>query len=60
MAILPELALLTGALAFFALSLSKHLDDNQVRNTAVFFGVVTFLCALISVHQESTSFAGCY
>ncbi len=60
MAILPELALLTGALAFFALSLSKTLDAKQVSNTAIFLGVVTFICALISFNLNATVFNGCY
>ena len=60
MAILPELALLTGALAFFGLSLSKQLDETQVNNTAVFLGIVTFICTLVSFNQDTTVFNGCY
>lgn len=60
MAILPELALSTGALAFFALSLSKHLDDIQIRNTAVFLGIVVFICSLAGVNQQAILFGSCY
>ncbi len=60
MAILPELILLTGALAFFALSLSKELKAEQISNTAIFLGVVTVICALVSFNQNTTVFNGCY
>lgn len=60
MAILPELVLLTGALAFFALSLSKNLDGKQVSNAAVFLGIITFICSLVSLHQDTIVFNGCY
>jgi NADH-quinone oxidoreductase subunit N len=60
MAILPELALLTGALAFFVLSLSKEIDPKQFNNAAVFLGVVTLLGALISFNQDVTLFYGSY
>ena len=60
MAILPELALLTGALAFFGLSLSKQLEAKQINNTAVFLGIVVFICTLVSFHQDTTVFNGCY
>jgi len=60
MAILPELALLTGALAFFGLSLSKQLDAKQINNTAIFLSMVTFICTLVSFHQDTTVFSGCY
>ena len=60
MAILPELVLLTGALAFFGLSLSKELNDAQVNNTAIFLGVVTFICSLVGLNQDTMFFSGCY
>lgn len=60
MAILPELALVAAALAFFALSLCKSLDIIQVKNTAVFFGFVTLLSAIISYNQQATTFFGSY
>ena len=60
MAILPELALLTGALAFFGLSLSKQLEAKQINNTAVFLGIITFICTLVSFNQHTTVFNGCY
>ncbi len=60
MAILPELILLTGAFAFFVLSLFRQLDQVQLKNTAVCFGFLTFLGALISVRSEATLFFGSY
>jgi len=60
MAILPELALITGALAFFVLSLFKQLDSNQVKYTAIFFGVVTLICSVASYNQQATMFFGSY
>ncbi len=60
MAILPELALLTGALAFFVMSLSKSFDKKQFNNAAVFMGVVALLGAIISFNQDVTIFAGAY
>lgn len=60
MAILPELVLLTGALAFFGLSLSKEINDVQINNTAIFLGIVTFICSLISLSQNTMFFSGCY
>ena len=60
MAILPELVLLTGALAFFGLSLSKKINDVQMNNTAIFLGIVTFICSLIGLNQNTMFFSGCY
>ncbi len=60
MAILPELVLLTGALAFFGLSLSKEINDVQMNNTAIFLGIVTFICSLVSLSQNTMFFSGCY
>jgi NADH-quinone oxidoreductase subunit N len=60
MAILPELMLLTGAAAFFVLSLYKQLDFNQVKNAVVCFGIVTFIAALISLKSQATMFYGSY
>ena len=58
MAILPELMLLTGATAFFVLSLFSKLDFNQVKNTAICFGAVTFIASLISLNSQATMFFG--
>lgn len=60
MAILPELLLLTGATAFFVLSLFSQLDHNQVKNAAVCFGIVTFIGALIALNIQETLFFGSY
>ena len=60
MAILPELALIAGALAFFALSLCKTLDSTQVKNSAVLFGFITLISAIISYNQQATMFYGSY
>ncbi|MCL7488085.1 MAG: NADH-quinone oxidoreductase subunit N [Desulfobulbaceae bacterium] len=60
MAILPELVLLTGAAAFFVLSLFSRLDFNQVKNAAVIFGVVTFIAALVALDSKATIFFGSY
>lgn len=60
MAILPELALLTGALAFFVLSLFRQLDFNQVKSTAIAFGCITFIGSLITLHSEATLFFGSF
>ncbi len=60
MAILPELSLLTAALAFFVLSLSKKLDPDKVKNTAIFFGIVTFVASLIAHGQETMMFFNSY
>ncbi|HHO48889.1 MAG TPA: NADH-quinone oxidoreductase subunit N [Desulfobacteraceae bacterium] len=60
MAILPELTLLTGALAFFVLSLYRQLESNQLKNTAVFFGFLTFITTLIAVNDQATIFFDSY
>ncbi|MFP7753494.1 NADH-quinone oxidoreductase subunit N [Thermodesulfobacteriota bacterium B35] len=60
MAILPELTLLSAAVAFFGLSLSKQLDGVQTRNTAVAFGIVTFICSLITLNDQGSVFMGAY
>ncbi|MDD3618048.1 MAG: NADH-quinone oxidoreductase subunit N [Desulfobulbaceae bacterium] len=60
MAILPELTLLTGALAFFVLSLYRQLESNQLKNTAVFFGFLTFIATLIAVNDQATIFFESY
>ncbi len=60
MAILPELTLIVGGFAFFVLSLYKQLDSEKVKNTAIFFGVVTFIATLIAFNQEKTLFFGSY
>lgn len=60
MAILPELTLMIGGLAFFVLSLCKQLDNAKVKNTAILFGIVTFVSALIAFKQETSLFFGSY
>ena len=60
MAILPELMLLTGATAFFVLSLFNQLDFNQVKNAAICFGVATFIAAIITLNSQATMFFGSY
>ncbi len=60
MAILPELSLLTAVLAFFVLSLSKDLNSEQIKNTAVGFGFVTLFCTVVSLHQQASMFFGSY
>jgi NADH-quinone oxidoreductase subunit N len=60
MAILPELTLVAGALAFFALSLSKSPNIKQLQNAAVFFGFVTLIAGIITYKQQASLFYGCY
>ena len=60
MAILPEITVLTGAAAFFALSLFKRLESNQVKNTAVGFGVLTLIAAIIGVNDQASLFFASY
>ena len=60
MVILPELVLLTGALVFFVLSLSKTPDQNVVKLTALFFGFATFAAACLSFQSQATLFYGAY
>jgi len=60
MAILPELTLLTAATIFFILSLSRNLDGNKVKNTAIFLGVVAFIASAISTRQETVTFFSSY
>ncbi len=60
MAILPELMLLLAALAFFALSLGKDLQADQMSNAALFMSFIVLVCSLISRNQELTLFSACY
>jgi len=60
MVILPELVLLTGALAFFVVSLGKTPDRNVVKFTALFFGLATFIAACLSFQSQATLFYGVY
>lgn len=60
MAIVPEITVLIGAAAFFALSLFKRLEANQVKNTAVGFGVISLLAALIGVNDQASLFFDSY
>lgn len=60
MAILPELTVLTGAAAFFVLSLLKRLEASQIKNTAVGFGVLTLIAAIIGVNDQANLFFDSY
>ena len=60
MAILRELTVLIGAAAFFGLSLFPRLEAAQVKNTAVGFGVLALLAAIIGVHDQATLFFDSY
>ncbi len=60
MAILPELVLLTAALAFFALSLFTKLEFTQVKNSAICFGVLAIVASLVNFNSQATLFFGSY
>ena len=60
MVILPELVLLTGALAFFMVSLGKTPDRNVVKSIALFFGSATFIATCLSFQSQATLFYGVY
>lgn len=60
MAILPELTLMIGGFAFFVLSLCQKLDSDKVKNTAILFGIVTVITALISFQQDTIMFFDSY
>lgn len=60
MAILPELVLLTGALAFFVVSLGKTPDRNVAKSIALFFGCATLIAACLSFQSQATLFYGVY
>ncbi len=60
MAILPELILLAGALAFFILSLFKSPDEKLLQNLAVGCGCATFLTTCLAFQQEATLFYASY
>ncbi len=60
MVILPELVLLTGALTFFVISLSKTPDRNVTKFTALFFGFATFAATCLSFQSQETLFYGTY
>ncbi len=58
MTILPELVLVLAALSFFGLSLTRYLDTVQMRNAAVFFGVLVFVGTLITLGRSAVLFDG--
>ncbi|MDW7774260.1 MAG: NADH-quinone oxidoreductase subunit N [Desulfobulbaceae bacterium] len=60
MAILPELIILTAALAYFSLSLLKKVEFSQAKNGAVFFGIVAIIASLISFNHQESIFYGSY
>ena len=60
MVILPELVLLTGALAFFLISLSKNPDQNVVKFTAIFSGLATCIAACLAFRSQASLFYGAY
>jgi NADH-quinone oxidoreductase subunit N len=45
---------------FFVLSLCRQLESNQLKNTAVFFGFLTFIATLIGVDDKATIFFNSY
>ncbi|MBM9538015.1 NADH-quinone oxidoreductase subunit N [Desulfobulbus alkaliphilus] len=60
MVIFPELVLVAGALAFFAVSLSKTPDQNVIKYLAIFFGIATFAAACFSFSAQGILFHGTY
>ena len=60
MAILPELMLLTAATAFFVLSLFQQVDNGKLKNTAIFFGIVTLFASLAAYKSQATLFYNSY
>ncbi len=60
MALLPELILLAGALAFFVLSLKKAPDIVLLKNIAIAFGMAVFLTALVASTQQASLFYASY
>jgi NADH-quinone oxidoreductase subunit N len=60
MVILPELVLLTGALAFFVISLGKTSDGRAAKFTALFFGFATFIATCLSFQSQGLLFYGAY
>ena len=60
MVIIPELVLVAGALAFFAVSLSKTPDQNVIKYLAIFFGIATFTAACVSFSAQGVLFHGSY
>lgn len=60
MALLPELVLLIGALAFFLISLSKAPDQNIVKFTALFVGLAVFVATCLTFRSQATFLYGVY
>lgn len=60
MVILPELVLVTGALAFFLLSLGKTPSEQTTKSLAIVVGLVTFAATLLSFQSQVTLFYGAY
>ncbi len=60
MVILPELVLLTGALAFFVISLGNTSDGRAAKFTALFFGFATFIATCLSFQSQGLLFYGSY
>lgn len=60
MVILPELVLITGALALFLVSLGKNPSAQTVRSVAIVFGLGTFVSTLLAFNEQATLFYGAY
>lgn len=60
MVILPELVLITGALALFLVSLGKNLSEQTVKSVAIVFGLGTFVSTLLAFNEQGTLFYGAY
>ncbi len=60
MALLPELVLLAGALAFFLLSLKKAPDTTLTKNIAVGLGLAALVASLVSSGQQGMLFFDSY
>ncbi|MDD2464529.1 MAG: NADH-quinone oxidoreductase subunit N [Desulfobulbus sp.] len=60
MVILPELVLITGALALFLVSLGKNVSEQTAKSVAIIFGLGTFASTLLAFNQQATLFYGAY
>lgn len=59
LAFLPELALLSGALALFVITLGRAAE-GLARRTALAAAVVTLVACVFSLHREAVLFSGAY
>lgn len=60
MVILPELVLITGALALFLVSLGKNVSELATRSVAIVCGLATFLSSVLAFNAEGILFDGAY